>query len=152
MSIFKAKLAALSAFQRKYPTSHVGGSIGLFLHGIDLGRSLDLSDLDITVDEFDRSKLDDTGFDELSDASDFDARLRAYLEPNGFVKVDLRICPEPSFEVIEYEGATYNVSKLRDILYWKRKYADKDVEKHKSDLKACGIILPGVQNIKDLLF
>ena len=51
------KLEAVKDFQIKYPTSHVGGSVGLFIRGIDVKRSLNNSDLDITIDENMKDKI-----------------------------------------------------------------------------------------------
>jgi len=65
------KLSILREIQDKYPLSHVGGSIGLMLYGIDLKRDLSASDMDITcpflidVGTIDRSQ-------DSSMASDFD--------------------------------------------------------------------------------
>jgi hypothetical protein len=46
------KLQILREFQTKYPDSHVGGSIGLYLHGIDLKRDISRTDLDITTPDW----------------------------------------------------------------------------------------------------
>jgi len=48
--------------------------------------------------------------------------------------MEIRVCPEPSFTVVEHEGHSYNVSLLSNILFWKRKYARKGVQKHIDDL------------------
>lgn len=130
--MIKFKLEALREFQANHPTAHVGGSIGLMLRGIDLHRSLAQSDLDITVDEFVLS--DDGKLDQRSDANDFDYALSFPHSKGYYTKIDLRITPEPSYDVIEFDGHQYNVSKLRDILFWKKKYAEKGVKKHKDDL------------------
>ena len=52
MEKIRKQLKVLRAFQNKYPKSHVGGSIGLRLLGVDLKRNLYYSDLDITTSEF----------------------------------------------------------------------------------------------------
>jgi len=130
--MIKFKLEALREFQANHPTAHVGGSIGLMLRGIDLHRSLDKSDLDITVDEF--VLLADEKLDQRSDANDFDYAFSFPHSDGYYTKIDLRVTPEPSYDVIEFDGHKYNVSKLRDILFWKKKYADKGAQKHKDDL------------------
>lgn len=130
--MIKFKLEALREFQANHPTAHVGGSIGLMLRGIDLHRSLAKSDLDITVDEFVQSAGEK--LDQRSDANDFDYAFSFPHDDGYYTKIDLRITPEPSYDVIEFDGHQYNVSKLRDILFWKKKYADKGVQKHKDDL------------------
>ena len=49
-NLMQLKLDFLREFQSNYPKSHVGGSIGLMLHGVDLKRDLNLSDLDIVME------------------------------------------------------------------------------------------------------
>ena len=132
-NLLTLKLKTLKEFQEKYPTSHVGGSIGLYLRGIDLKRDLSKSDLDITIDEL----IEETDSFYLLDSSsdDFDYTIEKHTDNGSCIKMDIRICPEPSFDVIEFEGVNYNVSKYRDIIYWKTKYANKDTQKHKDDLE-----------------
>lgn len=133
------KLKALKDFQEKYPTSHVGGSVGLFLRGMDLNRDLSESDLDITVDEFEpNSRLYGT-CNEGSNPRDFNYRLTQTIGDNFWVKIDVRISPEPSFDIVNFDGVDYNVSKFRDIIFWKTKYAHKGIDKHINDLKNLGI-------------
>ncbi len=129
-------LKALRDFQVKYPESHVGGSIGLMLHGVDLKRDLGLSDLDITVPhEIDVASLEATSC--RSDAGDFDYALMVDCKKySQYVKMDIRMCPEPSFEIVYYGDHSYNVSRMRDIMFWKRKYAAKGVIKHINDITA----------------
>jgi len=127
------QLGVLKDFQTKYPTSHVGGSIGLMLRGVNLHRDLSKSDLDITIDQLEKV---DESYDERSDSNDFDFCVQKELKSGHYVKIDIRVNPEPSFDIVRFEGETYNVSKERDILFWKRKYADKKVQKHIDDLYA----------------
>lgn len=91
-------------------------------------------DLDITVDEIGKDSLLKNDYDNRSDWSDFDVCAKKEHENGFYTKIDIRVNPEPSFEIIEFEGENYNVSKKRDILFWKKKYADKGVGKHKNDL------------------
>jgi hypothetical protein len=127
------KLEALKEFQTLYPTSHVGGSIGLMLRGVNLKRDLTSSDLDITIDEFD-IQLDNQGLEPRSDSNDFDFSLKKNHESGHYTKIDIRISTEPSFDVVKYKGVEYNVSKIRDIIFWKSKYAKKGVTKHIYDI------------------
>ena len=129
------KLETLKEFQTAHPTSHVGGSVGLMLRGIDLKRDLSKSDLDITIDEFELKQLDLLGYEEISDGNDFDCVIKKNCNDSYYVKIDIRVCPEPSFDVINYKGIDYNVSKQRDIIFWKTKYANKGVPKHINDLE-----------------
>lgn len=134
------KLSLLRDFQEKYPYSHVGGSIGLMLHGQILKRDLSQSDLDITNFEEIQIKSDDENMKELNSSStDFDSCVLLKRSKDSFLKVDLRISPEPSYEVVVFKGFTYNVSKLENILFWKKKYARKGIMKHCNDLITMGI-------------
>jgi len=136
MNRLKAKLATLKEFQLQYPAAHVGGSIGLFLRGINLLRDLSNSDLDIMIDKFvfDNEALKD--YEQVSDANDFDYAIKKNVDNDWYVKMDIRVCPESSFDVIDFEGVSYNVSKYSDILHWKTKYANKGISKHINDLEA----------------
>lgn len=134
------KLSLLRDFQEKYPYAHVGGSIGLMLHGQDLKRDLSTSDLDITNFEEIQIKSDDVDMKELNSSStDFDSCVLLKGSKDLFLKVDLRISPEPSYETVVYKGFTYNVSKLENILFWKKKCASKGDMKHIKDLVTLGI-------------
>lgn len=128
-------LQAVKDFQNKVPSAHVGGSIGLYLHGIDLKRDLSQSDIDMTIEEYIPEEVTLEGYQETSNPDDFDHQFRFDIpNDNRYIKVDVRVSPEPSFEIIERDGVSYNVSKKRDILFWKKKYADKGVQKHIDDL------------------
>lgn len=128
------KLEMLREFQAKYPDSHVGGSVGLYLQGIDLQRDISKTDLDITVPDF-IEELKGAWDENPSDASDFDYVKMHKSKDNYFCcKIEVRVCPEPSYTTVEFEGHTYNVSLLSNILFWKRKYARKGVQKHIDDL------------------
>ena len=139
MNIPEKVLKTLIVFQAKYPQSHVGGSVGLALHGIDMKRPLnDKTDLDITNPTRIPELLTEKNIQESSSPSDFDYSLIFHHDENNYcyTKIEVRVSPEPSFEVIEYKGNFINVSKLEDILFWKQTYADKGVVKHQHDLEA----------------
>lgn len=129
------KLMVFKKIQDNNPSAHLGGSLGLFLHGKDLKRSLINSDLDITAETFDVSTID-KDFENRSDSNDFDFGYKINHNSVFYTKIDIRINPEPSFEIIMYFEMPLNVSRLKDILFWKTKYANKGVEKHKHDLIA----------------
>ena len=93
------KLQIVKDFQTKYPTCHVGGSIGLYIRGIDLKRELNLSDLDFTIDEYDKDEKNIL-LDERSDQGDFDYAYKITTKNGRYTKIDIRVCPEPSFEII----------------------------------------------------
>lgn len=134
--LIEQKLKIAKEFQEKYPNSHLGGSIGLMLRGIDLKRDLSLSDLDITTPNAILKEDIITDYEERSDVSDFDYAIQKSFHSGIYLKIDVRISPEPSFDVIKFNGVFYNVSKKENILFWKKKYADKNVLKHINDLIA----------------
>lgn len=127
-------LTVVKSFQDKFKTAHVGGSIGLTLHGIDLKRDLCRSDIDMTVDDYILKSNKPTEYVESSNPDDFDHQYRALTTGGNYIKIDVRVSPEPSYDVITYNKINYRVSKLRDIIFWKRKYARKGVQKHIDDL------------------
>ncbi len=128
------KLEVVQQFQNKYPDSHIGGSIGLMLLGIDLQRDLSKSDLDITAPDFIGEKEIIDNYELRSDGNDFDYAIQKNIADGIYIKIDIRISPEPSFDVVNFNGTNYNVSKLKNILFWKKKYSDKGVLKHTNDL------------------
>jgi len=132
--LIRHKLDVLASFQKTYPTAHVGGSIGLLIRGVNLFRDLSKSDLDITIDDFDFNSLDLSNYEQRSHGNDFDYAIKKNINDGCYVKIDIRVCPEPSFEEIIFEGNKFNVSKYRDIIFWKTKYSLKGVQKHKEDL------------------
>lgn len=133
------QLRVLRSFQEKYPKSHVGGSIGLFLHGVDLKRNLIFSDLDITTPNFtEKEEQKDTFQAGCSPVEDYDYRYRIDDVNSGhFFKLEIRVDDKQSdFDVIEYNGFKYNVTKKETIFKWKLKYARKGIDKHINDLFA----------------
>jgi hypothetical protein len=146
------KLDAVKIIQTKYPTFHVGGSIGLFLHGIRLKRWINnkSSDIDMIAPYFilpefnsDEDDEDDEVDSEYKDAkksgNDFDETFVLYGD-FGSVKIDYRIDPHQRYEIIEYKGFKYKVSPLMTIMDAKMKYAMNGQRKHAQDIKE--MILP----------
>lgn len=126
----KKQLDIVYVLQHKYPDLHVGGSLGLYLHGIKLSRPISEGDIDLckAIDNINREneKVDNTG----SFQCDFDYRF----EHKGIV-IDLRIDKDQQFDEILYQGRMYRVSKVKTILEFKKKYADKGYDKHAKDLE-----------------
>ena len=130
----KYQLKILKKFQEKYPKSHVGGSIGLHMHGVDLKRNLIFSDLDIVTPEFTEKK---DGIDHgCSPVEDFDYRYQIDHPQSGlFFKIEIRIDDTQSeYDIINFNGVNFNVTKKETILHWKQKYAEKGHQKHIDDL------------------
>lgn len=147
------KLEAVKLIQMKYPIFHVGGSVGLFLHGIRLKRwvSNSSSDIDMVtpyfiLPEFDNDDVDDDDdclYCEYKDAkasgNDFDETFILSGE-FGTVKVDYKIDPQQRYEIIDYKGFKYKVSPLMTIMDAKMKYAINGQKKHADDIKE--MVLP----------
>jgi hypothetical protein len=129
----------LKEIQTKYPMFHVGGSVGLFLHGVRLKRwkgSAMNSDFDLVSPYFVLPENNGDVFeveyiDTKSSSNDFD---ETFLVDD--VKVDLRIDPKQKYEIIEYDGFKFKVSNLLTIVEAKLKYALlPNGTKHKKDLE-----------------
>lgn len=137
VEMIEGKLKVFKIFQDLNSKAHLGGSVGLFLHGIDLKRDLTKSDLDITtnVKILDNDIIFNKDIEPItSSPTDFDYVLRYNFSGYVYLKIEVRVSPEPSFTVINYKGVDYNVSLLKNIIFWKTKYAEKDVQKHIDDL------------------
>jgi hypothetical protein len=121
--------------QEKYPIVHIGGSIGLFLHGIRLERWKNAqTDIDLISPYFILFESSDDADVEYIDGdksgNDFDENFIF----DG-VKVDLRIDPKQRYEFIEFGGFKYKVSKFETIMEAKTKYAANRQVKHKEDIR-----------------
>lgn len=136
-------LELVRAIQKQYPMFHVGGSTGLFLHGVRLKRWFDksTSDLDFISPYFvlpeSKLVLNDNGkevdinyLDAKASGNDFDETFIV----DG-VKVDYRIDPKQRYEIIEHDGFKYKVSNLMTILEAKMRYAQTPSgQKHRDDI------------------
>jgi hypothetical protein len=129
-------LKTLRDIQEQYPLCHVGGSVGLFLHGVRLKRWADVnsSDLDlifpyyIAPESTDKLKLDFSS--DKASGNDFDYTFSV----NG-TKVDVKIDPKQRYELITYNGFKYKVGTLLTILEAKMRYALLGNSKHSNDIK-----------------
>lgn len=135
--VIKTKLEIVRKFLSRFPDTHVGGSIGLFLHGIDLKRSYEKSDIDLVtaIPLSFAEPLDIENTEDSSQTEDFEYSFRTY--PKGYdfpyTKIEIAIRKFIGWDVIEYDGYKYRVSKLNDIYFFKAKYAMNGVEKHIDD-------------------
>lgn len=135
------KLDIVRFLQTKYPHIHVGGSTGLFLHGLWLKRwnsgpgDLDLVtpfytffEGDIEKEEKDQEyKIENK--DGKASGNDFDQTFMV-----GGTKVDVRIDPKQSYDIIQLDGFRYKVSKVETILEAKLRYAMNGQAKHRDDI------------------
>lgn len=127
--MLQKRLDIILKLQEKYPDLHVGGSIGLFLHGIDLKRDISNSDIDLAKASDDIEKtnaIEEHG----SDGNDF----TYHMKKNG-INYEIKIDPDQKYVIKHYNGIAYRVTELETILFYKRDYADKGYEKHLNDLK-----------------
>ena len=123
--------------QEKYPMFHVGGSVGLYLHGVRLSRWLDSnkSDIDLVAPYFilPEGEIDETEIkyvDAKASANDFDETFLV-----GGTKIDYRIDPKQRYEIIEYNGFKFKVSNLLTIIEAKLKYSQLPKgHKHKKEI------------------
>lgn len=150
--MIKLKLETIREFQENYPNSCVGGSIGLMLHGVNLKRQLQTSDLDITTKEFNDTQYSISELAKRSDNNDFNYCLLKNHEDGHYTKLDIRINYEFSFDIIEFEGYKYNVTKVDEILFWKKMYAAKGSRKHINDLITIETGVRPLEPIDDITF
>jgi hypothetical protein len=137
MNNLETKLKIIQDFQKKYPTSHIGGSIGLFIRGINLNRDLTLSDLDISIDKFEITKdnIKNISFiNKTSSRSDFDLCFNWINDDKTFEIIDLCIIPELNFDKVEFNNFVYNVTPIEHTIKYKEKYANENNQKHINDL------------------
>lgn len=138
--IFAEKLGVLKQFQRNYPESVLGGSIALFLYGVDLKRDLTMSDLDFCMPDCTKlieNRLNKEAVKNLQETSGSDFRYKVNLnhKTEGYftkVEVSERDC---DFVYKTYEGSIYKLQTLSDIILWKAHYAFKGIPKHREDLQ-----------------
>lgn len=128
----------LKEIQTKYPMFHIGGSVGLYLHGVRLKRWYNphkSSDYDMVSPYFvlPEGKVGNEEIEYLdakASGNDFDETFIV-----GGTKVDIRIDPKQRYEIIEHNGFKFKVSNLLTILEAKMKYALlPNGKKHKNDI------------------
>lgn len=119
-------LEVIRRIQKKYPECHVGGSIGLLLHGYNVGRDLSKSDIDLISPS---TSMITSSYKKESSGSDFD-----YVLKYENIKIDLAI-DKQSYEHLKFNGQFYKVSNIHNIIKYKVKYANEGSEKHNKDLK-----------------
>lgn len=133
-------LETIKQIQSYNPTYHIGGSAGLFLHGILLNRIKTgwNCDLDFVTPFYTIPEGSDTDKISMGDskrsANDFD---EAFVFND--VHCDVRVDNRQKYDLVEYQGFKFKVSKLETIMAAKFKYAMNGQNKHKSDVyEICG--------------
>jgi hypothetical protein len=144
-------LEKVRKLQKAYPLIHVGGSIGLFLQGIRLKRWKDSTvGIDIVSPYFQLFESFDDCCVDYQDCkksgNDFD---EVFILDS--VKVDCRIDPHQRYEVVEYKGFKYKVSKFETIMAAKMKYAANGQDKHKDDIREMCKLNKPLENVNDAI-
>jgi hypothetical protein len=141
------RLEIYKAIESVHPGCHIGGSIGLFLHGIDLGRTFVDSDIDICSfkpngREFKdlQKRYSETG---LASSTDMDeVTYKSEIAEDGIekrIKIEYKYDRTQDFKLIEYKGVTYRVTLLEIILGWKVLFACRGSKKNRADLDKLGV-------------
>jgi hypothetical protein len=141
------RLEIYKAIESVHPGCHIGGSIGLFLHGIDLGRTFVDSDIDICSfkpngREFKdiQKRYSETG---LASSTDMDeVTYKSEIAEDGVekrIKIEYKYDRTQDFKLIEYKGVTYRVTLPQMILGWKVLFACRGSKKHRADLDKLGV-------------
>jgi hypothetical protein len=148
------RLRIYKKIQSMRPGCHIGGSIGLFLHGIDLGRNFADSDLDVCVSSPSNRRIELTGSpteeilgieeSTLSSSSDMDETSfnSDLLDDSGTpikIKIEYKLDPTQPYTLIEYKGNSYRVTKPEVIIGWKILFAMRGSKKNIEDLEKIGV-------------
>jgi hypothetical protein len=136
-------LDVLRELQKKYIFS-IGGSCALFLQDIVLDRKSDSIDFDIIMPYYQKIVGDPDNEDNIIDeVEEFDGKAsgndfsRTYClttKDGRFIKLDVRIKPEQSYEIVKYGEHEYKVCDILTILEAKIRYALQGNKKHKNDI------------------
>lgn len=127
------RLDIVRKFQEQYPHTQIGGSVGLFLHGVHLNRFKNqINDFDIITPYY--TKFETTPQCHINDS------IENHKSGNDFtecllienIKADVRIDNKQKYDIIEFEGFKYKVSVLESIWAAKLRYNTK---KHIDDLR-----------------
>jgi len=136
----KMKLENVKLLQTLNPNLIVGGSIGLYLHGVRLKRFSDTKtviDYDLVLPFYQILKNGNQlriYEDVVEKGNGYGTDFEITLTIDG-VKADLRIDPKQRYEIIEHKGYKYKVVPLISIIRAKANYAHTMWGgKHRDDL------------------
>lgn len=117
--------------QRQYPGLALGGSIGLFLHGIQLRSNYADSDLDFTADSGEEfSDLERCDGVKKTESADMDISY----ESEG-IKIQIQMDPTNKWVELLHGDRMFKVSTVPHIISWKIKYSKEGHEKHIDDME-----------------
>lgn len=135
---FETGLYTCRELQTEFPRVIIGGSLGLYLHNIDIGREItDDADIDIIVPYY-YSFLNGIDETNTSDYNDFDYNFNhvsKLFNHDRIKNVEVKIDNRQKYVRIEKNNFIYNVSNLEDILMAKIRYS-KVSEKHRNDVRS----------------
>lgn len=138
------RLELVRKIQERFPNTIIGGSISIFLHGVDLQRDfvdLDIISKDLSIEEFKQVIEDEflsTGEKKLFNGScDFDECLMTRtVDERGYpIKFDIKQVEALEFETIVRDGYRYKVAPMSVIMEAKKRYAEQGATKHEQDLE-----------------
>lgn len=136
----KSEFELIKHLQRTNSTCHIGGSLGLFLHGFALNRLKSWNiDLDIIMPYFQlphtNNEIIISSTLKKNSGNDFNYFYNARIKGGSAIKIDVKIDNTQAYEIINYGGFDYKVSPLAIILAAKLKYSSMGNEKHTDDLE-----------------
>lgn len=149
------KLNIVRALQSRL-NMYIGGSTALYLYGLVLDKNKD-SDLDLVMPYYQgmqdivakKDFIEEVEeFSGKKSGNDYDLTFAITTKEGAFAKLDIRIDPKQSYELIVYKGFTYKVCKLMDILEAKCRYAKEGDTKHLKDIKSLLKFTPRPDNVK----
>ena len=122
----------------------IGGSVSLFLNGLELDRKSGSIDLDVVMPYYQKMRTKDFGKDSIIDeieevdakksGNDFMYTFCVTSKDGRFLKVDVRISPEQSYDIITFKDQEFKTCKVLETLAAKCKYAIEGNDKHKNDI------------------
>jgi hypothetical protein len=145
----KNQLEIVKAIQKQYPLAIVGGSVGLYIHGIRLSRwKNDKSDIDIIVPYY--HQFAQIGNRQTYNREDKQVFSGSDFSDNCFIiwdskeyKIEIAIDPFSKYEIRD----GFKVNPLDVIWQYKLKY---NKQKHKDDLKEA--MIKSFKQVNDIPF
>ncbi len=121
-------------FQKKYHNLILGGSIALYLQGAKLKRLENSNNSDFDFISPYWIDLTEAGANYVDDKNSGNTFDETYEYKN--IKIDLAVDNKTKYETVEFNGHSYKVNTIENILKYKIKYAlQKNGEKHKRDIR-----------------
>lgn len=120
----------LYALSQKYNII-ITGSIGLYLQGITLDRTLGNWDLILPYYQRFENMLQEPS---ISKSRDFNEQWHIKVGKGSSKKVDIKVDPFRKYINIEYKGMTFKVAHYLEIIQAKLRYALEGNTKHIADL------------------